>query len=316
MPQFAETLGYFSLSNPTPTSSATHPSLMPDIYYRKRLGSSKPLGFAKHVLSPALTTITTLTTLAALTVLALPAPAGAAQTASITAAFKPERLGAPTTIALGFAIAPGPGEQVPSPLTGVSFHYPANIGIATSELGTAACQPAAVEARGPAICPPNSRMGTGSAFVEIPVGGETQTETAAITLLAGPSEGGYLRFLVGASGLSPVIARVLMTSLLLNGTLQLTVPLVSSLPGAPDVSVVKVHVTIGGRLTYYRNTGRRRIAYHPKGVLLPRTCPRGGFRFAATFTFLDGTQASARTTIACPVGGRREIRGRARPGEP
>jgi hypothetical protein len=246
-------------------------------------------------------------TLAVLMLCALTPPsARAIQSASIAAAFAPERLGAPTTVSLGFRIAAEAG-QVPSPLTGVDFRYPADLGIATSGLGTASCPIARLEAQGPAICPPDSHMGSGSAAVEIPVGGEVETETASLALLAAPSQGGYVRLLVVATGRSPVIARVVMSSLLLDGGLQLTVPLVESLPGAPDVSVVRARVTLGGDLTYYERRHGRTVAYHPSGILLPKRCPAGGFRFAATFSFLDGTQAHARTTIACP-GARRRVR--------
>ncbi|HEY5343364.1 MAG TPA: hypothetical protein VIJ66_06860 [Solirubrobacteraceae bacterium] len=229
----------------------------------------------------------------------LSSTASATQSATISTVFKPERLGAPTTVSLGFQIS-APGEQVPSPLTGFDFHYPSNLGIATSGLGVASCPIAELEAHGPSVCPPDSRMGSGSAFVKIPVGGEVETETASIALVAGPPQGRFVRVLVGVTGLSPVIARIVMPSLLLAGDLRLTVPLVESLPGAPYVSVVSVHVTIGGNLTYYERRHGRTVAYHPEGIGLPRTCPRGGFRFSASFSFLDGTQAQARRTVACP----------------
>jgi len=229
----------------------------------------------------------------------VPGTASAAQTASISTAFTPLRLGAPSTVSLGFEIKAGAG-QVPPPLTGVDFHYPSDLGIATSGLGTASCQVAELEAHGPSICPPNSRMGSGSAFVEIPVGGEVRTETASIGLVAGPSENGFVKLLVSATGLSPVAARIVMPSLLLAGDLKLTVPLVESLPGAPDVSVVRVHVTLGGNLTYYETRHGKRVAYRPRSIVLPKRCPRGGFQFSATFDFQDGTQAEARKTVACP----------------
>jgi hypothetical protein len=225
--------------------------------------------------------------------------ASATQSASISAAFKPERLGAPSTVSLGFEIKAGSG-QVPSPLTGVDFHYPSNLGIATSGLGTASCPATELQAHGPSVCPPDSIMGSGSAFAEIPVAGEIRTETASLALVAGPSQNGYLTFLVAATGLSPVLARVVMSSLLFDGDLKLTVPLVESLPGSPNVSVVRVRVTIGGHLTYYERRHGKTIPYHPESVVLPRRCPPGGFRFSALFSFLDGTQTEATTTVACP----------------
>jgi hypothetical protein len=97
-----------------------------------------------------------------------------------------------------------------------------------------------------------------------------------------------------------LLCRIVMPSLLLAGDLKLTVPLVESLPGAADVSVVRADVTLGGNLTYYERRHGKTVAYRPKSVVLPKTCPREGFRFSATFSFLDGTQAVARRTVACP----------------
>jgi hypothetical protein len=227
------------------------------------------------------------------------ATASASQSVSMSAVFAPERLGSATTVTLGFQIWTDDG-QAPSPLTGVDFHYPSDLGIATSELGVASCPIASVESDGPSICPPDSVMGSGSALVAIPVGGGVQAETASLALLAGPSQEGYVRLLIAATGKSPVIARVVMSSLLLDGALKLTVPLIESLPGAPDVSFVRLHVTLGGNLTYYERRRGKTIAYKPKGVVLPERCPRGGFGFSASFTFEDGTLARAHKTLACP----------------
>jgi hypothetical protein len=232
---------------------------------------------------------------------ALPSTASAAPTATMSAAFAPDRLGASAALSLGFQIDAAAG-QIPSPLTELDFHFPANLGIATSGLGVASCPPAALAAHGPSSCPPDSRMGSGSARVEIPVGGGVETETASLALVAGPSPDGYVRLLVAATGLSPVIARIIIPSLLLTGELELAVPLVESLPEAPDVSVVQVHLTLGGNLTYYEVLHGKRVAYHPVDIGLPRSCPRGGFRFSTTFSFLDGARAQAQTAVPCPRG--------------
>lgn len=229
----------------------------------------------------------------------LPAIAHATQSARISARFTPLRLGASTAVSLSFTLTTPAGE-IPSPLTALDFRYPASLGIATSGLGVTACDPARLEADGPAACPADSIIGYGSASVEVPEGGEVIPETASIALVAGPSENGYLRLLVCATGLTPVAARIVMPTLLVNGHLQITVPLVPSLPEGPDVAVVSAHVMIGGHLTYYEHTRGKTIAYRPKGVMLPRHCPREGFQFTATLSFLDGTQAAAHTSAACP----------------
>jgi hypothetical protein len=230
-----------------------------------------------------------------------PITLGATST-TMSAAFTPDRLGASATVSLGFQIKT-PDGHVPPPLTGVDFHYPVNLGIATTGLGVASCPPAALEARGASICPPDSRMGSGSARVKVPVGAGVETETARLDLVAGPSPNGYVRLLVAATGLSPVIARIVIPSLLEPGQLELTVPLVESLPEAADVSVVQAQLIIGGNITYYEPINGRNVAYRPAGIGIPRTCPRGGFPFSADFSFWDGGHATARTTVACPSHG-------------
>jgi hypothetical protein len=230
----------------------------------------------------------------------LPATAHATPSAHITARFVPLRLGAPSTVSLGFTLTTPAGE-IPSPLTALDFRYPANLGIATSDLGVAGCDPARLEADGPAACPADSIMGYGSASVQVPEGGEIVPETASIAIVAGPSKDGYFNLLVSATGLSPVAARIVMPTLLIHGHLHITVPLVPSLPEGPDVAIIGARVTIGGHLTYYEHTHGKTIAYHPKGVMLPRRCPHGGFQFTATLSFLDGTQTAAHTTVACPT---------------
>jgi len=235
----------------------------------------------------------------ALCALLVPAGAQGAQTASISAGFSPLRLGAHTAISLGFEIRAVDG-GLPSALTGVGFHFPSDLGLATSGLGFAACDPAKLGQDGPTACPANSIMGSGSALVKFQVSPEVSEESASIALVAGPSQNGYLKLLLSATGVYPVAARIVMPTLFLPGRLQISVPLVPGVPEGPDVAVVRVKLTIGGKLTYYEWIHGKRVAYRPAGIKLPRRCPRGGLRFNATFSFLDGTQAQAATVVRCP----------------
>jgi hypothetical protein len=218
--------------------------------------------------------------------------------ARMSAAFTPEHLGAPTTVSLDFQI--GQHGQDPAPLTGVELAYPRGLGLATSDLGVSACSPVQLEALGPESCPPNSHMGSGDALVEIAFGPHLVKEPVALTLLAGPSPNGYLHLLVYANGKFPVEAAVVITAELLPGHLAITVPPIPSLPAAPYVAVTEMNLTLGGHLTYYEMVKGRRVAYHPVGVGLPNTCPRGGFRFAAAFLLLDGERARSHAAVACP----------------
>lgn len=229
----------------------------------------------------------------------LPANAMAIATAQMRATFTPEHLGAPTTVSFAFRIV-GQSEQAPPPLTGVELAYPRNLGLATSGLGLVPCSPTQLEALGPAGCPADSQMGYGSAAVAIVFGPELVGETVQIALFAGPSPDGYLHVLVYARGRVPVQSSIILTAELLPGRLAITVPPIPSLPTAPYVSVAEMHLTLGGHLTYYETVKGRRVAYHPTGVGLPPTCPRGGFRFAATFILLDGERVASHAAVACP----------------
>ena len=229
------------------------------------------------------------------------ASAQATQIATISAGFSPMRLGAHATVSFGFANRT-PDGSLPSALTGLEFHYPPSLGLGTNELGLASCDPGRLSFYGPRGCPPNSIMGGGSALAKFQVSPEISEEGASIALVAGPSRGGYVNMLISATGTYPVAARIVMRTELLPGRLKFSVPLVGKLPEGPDVAVVQVHVNIGGHLTYYERRHGKMVPYRPKSVVLPKRCPRDGFNFSATFSFLDGTVAEARTAVACPQG--------------
>jgi hypothetical protein len=87
-----------------------------------------------------------------------------------------------------------------------------------------------------------------------------------------------------------------------GGVVSIAVPLIASLPEAPDVSIVRLRATLGpDGVTYYEHVPGETLDYQPPGILLPPTCPRGGFPFAAQFNFVDGSHASARTVDPCPA---------------
>jgi hypothetical protein len=226
------------------------------------------------------------------------AGAGTAQRASMSVRFTPERLGAPTALSLGVQIASD--GRSPSALSTLRLAYPADLGFATSGLGLASCSPGVLEAEGPTACPPDSKMGFGSATVELPLEVETVMEKVSLEVFAGPSPDGYLHVLVYVSGIFPVEAQVVLSGVLLRGQLSIVVPPIPSFPEAPDVELTEMRLTLGGRLTYYERVAGRLVPYHPPGIGLPGRCPDGGFAFAATFVFLDGSRANAQTAVPCP----------------
>ena len=235
----------------------------------------------------------------------LPAAAHAAPAAKLHVSFVPYRLGQSTTLEFNAQIT-APNGRVPPPLTELDVRYPSSLGVAVGELGLATCTKHRLETLGAEGCPADSRMGEGSATAEIPIGPDILRETARVAILRAPEQEGHLALLFYATGETPVFAQIPFSGLLLpspppyGASIHIDVPLVPSLPGGPDVAVVHLHATLGPLgLTYYEDVQGKRVAYIPRGILLPHKCPHGGFAFSATFAFLDDSRTDARTSVPC-----------------
>jgi hypothetical protein len=225
--------------------------------------------------------------------------------ARLTAAFKPNRLGHRTTLQFGFSFS-APAGQVPPPLTEVELRYPNQLGIGLSGLGFDTCTLSVLEASGPHGCPPNSVMGYGVVLTGIVLGTTIISEQAPITILRAPDHSGSIALLFYSEGTKPVATTIVFGGLLVpapvpfGGQVNIGVPLVPTLPGAPYISVIKLHATIGPeKVTYFERVSGQTLAYRPKGILLPPKCPRGGMPFSARFSFLDKSEASAATAVPC-----------------
>lgn len=236
----------------------------------------------------------------------VPAVAWAGQTAKLEVTLIPDRLGAGTTIDFGFQIE-GTGGGVPSPLTKIDLRYPANLGIGSSGLGLESCGQDALDAFGPQACPADSQMGYGSALVVVPFGPDLVEETARTRTFSAPVSKGRLALLFFAEGETPISAQLVFPAVVATapppygGSLNTALPLVPSFPEGPDAAVVKLRSTIGPlNLTYYEQVHGKRVAYTPKGIVLPKSCPRGGFPFAANFSFQDASHTSATASVPCP----------------
>ena len=237
----------------------------------------------------------------------LPATAGAAQTVALHTSFSPDKLGASTTVGFSFQITNTEG-GLPAPLTGLSLHLPAGIDYVTTTLGLSICQPARLLERGLSGCSPNSRLGFGSALVEVPFGTGSGHEIPEIQALMGPPHEGNIVVLFYANGQAPVSAQIVFQGELvsgsetLGGSLNAAVPLIPSVPNGPPVSILNVQSTIGpAHLTYYTHSHGKTIAFHPQGVSVPQHCPAQGFQFSATFGFTDGTSTVAKSVVPCPL---------------
>lgn|ERR1700689_4830271 len=259
---------------------------------------------AKHVTQAARTLVALAAAAAALA--CLPVTTQAAETISSKISFVPYKLGAGTTIETEADIGTTNGE-VPSPAVRLELQFPKSLNLTSSNLGLAICNPTALFNEGQAGCPDEARMGFGSTEMAVPFGPEIVTEAATVNVYMGPPEGNATSLLLFGEGRSPVYAQLLMQGLLLDGTgafnelaLKTTIPLVATLPGARDVAVTHMHLSLGPRgLTYYRHVRGKLVGYRPRGMVLPTKCPAGGFPFDSTIYFQDGSVVKQALNVPC-----------------
>ena len=238
--------------------------------------------------------------------------AAARQVAALQASLSPDRLGAYATVFIGFRISSIPTwEQVP--LTKVSVDLPSETGLATSGLGLENClRPRLEEVGLLGGCPSDSLMGRGTATAEIPFAGELVVESAQVDVFSARVQNGRLALMVFVEAHSPVETELVFPATVVPAPppysegIETNVPLVPTVPEGPDVAVTHFQMALGSTPTgpdhfvYYRRVHGHRVAYAPRGLLLPPTCPRGGFPFNAQFAFQDGSTATAHTTVPCP----------------
>jgi hypothetical protein len=245
---------------------------------------------------------------ACLAALLLPAGAAAHVNVQLITRLSPDRLGASTAVTVGFRIR-STSAGLPPPLVHMSIALPAGLGFASSTLGTATCESSMLSGDDARDCPTNAVMGFGTDVVEVPLGPTIIRESAQVTAFMAPSADMHTSLLFFAQAQSPIIASLVFGAELFEGDvaggfgtlIETTVPLIPSTPGGPDASVVSFETTLGPRrLTYYRRVHGKTLGYRPAGLTVPSVCPRHGFPFSAKLVFLDGTEASAHSTVPCP----------------
>ncbi|HEY7830992.1 MAG TPA: hypothetical protein VIC06_10560 [Solirubrobacteraceae bacterium] len=235
-----------------------------------------------------------------------PGLAQAEETTKLTVAFKPYRLGSYTTVTSTLTFSTTNGE-LPIPITHFALRFPASLIFSTSSLGLAVCHPEDLEAKGIEGCSPNAQIGTGRAVAELPIGPELVQEEAKVAILKGPPVNGQAGILIYSVGKTPVSAETLFQGEVLESAsfgelLETAVPLIPSLPGAGDVVVTQIQMSVGpAGLTYYLHEHGKTVPYHPRGLQVPETCPRGGFRFGLSVVLANGIVVPANDTIPCPT---------------
>jgi hypothetical protein len=181
----------------------------------------------------------------------------------------------------------------PSPLTELTFYAPT--GVKVDSAGFAACALAVLEASGPPGCPKRSSAGPqGEGLGVVSFGGERVFEKVSIQAFFIPA-GGLAFYVEGRTPTSfQIIEKGYWTtaSAPFGPKLTAEVPLVETVPGADDASVLSFKVRVGAA---YRQ-GRKTVSY----VTLSKKCPKGGEPVKAELGFLSGETVTVNYDAPCP----------------
>jgi hypothetical protein len=233
------------------------------------------------------------------------AAARAEETVQITnAGFKPDRLGVPTN-AFGSATIGSTTGPVPSPITHVNVFGPA--GLTLDLVGTATCTEATLLNFGPSACPKNSKAGFGGGEGIYELAKEIVKEHFTLDFFLGDNRPGHVTLLIYLNGSTPVSIQLVFTAIVIKEPkpyglgFSLNVPIIKVLPEASDASATSSFLTLGAEnVAYFKTVHGKRTLFHVKGIITPKTCPRGGWPVASQFTFEDGSTVMAKSAIPCP----------------
>lgn len=237
--------------------------------------------------------------------LLIPAAAQAEQTVQITAAtFSPDKLGVPTNV-FGSATIGSTDQPVPSPITHVNVYGPA--GVTLDLEGTGTCSEAVLSNVGPQACPPNSKAGFGGGEGVYELAHEIINEKFTLDFFLGDNRPGHTVLLIYLSGSTPVSIQLVFKAPVINSPkpyglgFSLDVPIIKVLPEASDASAKSSFLTLGARnVAYFKKVHGKRKLVHVKGIITPKSCPRGGWPVASEFSFEDGSKVLSKSKIRCP----------------
>jgi hypothetical protein len=200
-------------------------------------------------------------------------------------AFSGGDLGEATTVTSTFDFTGTEYDGSPLPLTKLVLHLPSGVG--GSSAGFPVCEVATIEQFGPIKCPAGSSTGpTTTVTAYVAFGGERVEENAEVYGFYGPNE--TVTFFI--DGHTPVSLEVLATGVIhadsapYGRLLELTLPLVESVPGAPYVSIKTLALDYGG--SHGEGFGA------PAAVTIPRECPTGVFDWGMEVGFSDGADVA------------------------
>ena len=216
-------------------------------------------------------------------------------TATLTPSLSPDRLGAEGALRLTINYSAGES-GVPAPVRRSVLRFPAGLGVEIPHLRSCSLQ--RLRTRGPSACPAQSLLGHGHALAEAQAGSQIVSEDIGLSLFVGPFHNLQPTFEILGRGYTPFDESVVLTGTVLPDSppygedLVLSIPPIPTLPLEPDASIVTMSLTVG--------TAKPRHPITVNTVVVPPSCPAGGFPFAAEFTYADGSTVNTLASAPCP----------------
>lgn len=214
--------------------------------------------------------------------------------ATLTPSLSPDRLDARSSLAVTIHYTAVPF-GLPSPVLKTVLRFPAGLSLEVPRLRS--CSAARLRARGAGGCPSQSLLGRGYAVVEGHTGSLSVSEDVSLWAFVGPPRNLQPTVEILGQGYTPLDERMLFTGDVLAAgppygeELVLSTPAIPTLPLEPDASILTLSLTVGA--TRHRTRASN-------SVIVPSSCPAGGFPFAAQFSYADGSLGGATANAPCP----------------
>jgi hypothetical protein len=236
--------------------------------------------------------------------LAIATVAWATETLTTQVRFNPDKLGVPTNASVTARFHTTEG-GVPSPVSKVTAYLPAGMKIDVRGAGT--CDAAKLQAVGPSACPADSRIGFGGGTGLLELAKEVIQEPYTLDLFLGPEQDGHLVVLAYVDAVSPASFQIVVVAKEFHAPkpyglgFTFEVPPIPTLPEASNASIESAFLTVGDKnVAYYKRLAGKRKLVHVNGIVVPKTCPSGGFPYKALVSFEDGTSLTNTGAIPCP----------------
>lgn len=186
----------------------------------------------------------------------------------------------------------------PAPLRRVEVFFPKGTKIETKGFPSA-CTPAALERGGAQACKKEQAGPPGYTEGVVNIGGEPIPETVTVTPFF--TRNGLLFWIEGSTPTKiekVAVGHWTHAAAPYGPEIVVEVPLIETLPGAPDASAQVINTIAGAA----RRVGKKTIYYGT----IPRTCPKGGFPGKAVLSFGSGEassweSATALVKVPCPT---------------